>query len=299
MEVVVGTWGNKLVAPDHPRHALMHDVQLGDIIFHWVGKNNENRLAPGLYGYSTVAGVLQTDTGVWKDEKANEIVLANYVTFDTPIYLNDIRVYSAEILNSLMDIKDSTKQTPHFPFQKHEGFGVKPNQRYLSKFPKSLVSVMPELNFLMENEKPNSTSPTKYNDPNILHAGLFEPALERVLGESALNQTFVHYERKGYKVTKAADGLPYDLVATRDSDERHVVISWSLEAVERIIVKRSVTEHANVFRQTDLAIVESIQWNRNSDGSITAGKGFLTIQNRWQPAPERLRPMTYEYTINL
>lgn len=298
MEVVIGSWGNKLVAPEHPRHAIMHDVQVGDVIFHWVGKNNTKGVKPGLYGYSTVTGELKRDTGTWKDEKANEIHLTGYKAFESPIYLEEIREYSTEILSILESLKASTSETTYFPFQEHKGFGVKPNQRYLTKFPFGLVSTLPGLAFLSNTHSP-SFEPRSMTALELSSTkGLFEPKLEHLLAESAFHQTVRHYECKGYNVKTAAEGSPYDLVATSREDERHLVITWSDEEIDNFNVHRSVCEHAIAFQQTDLVVVSSIPWNRHSDGKITTGLGRLSIQAQWVPDTAKLRPISYEYSIN-
>ena len=146
MELVnVDSWGSMLVAPELPRHALMYDVKPGDIVFHWVGKNNPRRLRSGMYGYSIVAGELAIGAEEWLDEPANAIALTDYRDLDQPLYLETLRGYSTEILSILEELKSSTKQTAHFPFQEHPTVGLKPNQRYLSKFPARMLEIVPEL----------------------------------------------------------------------------------------------------------------------------------------------------------
>ena len=146
MELVnVEEWGSTLVAPELPRHALMYDVKPGDTVFHWIGKNNPQRLRSGMYGYSKVAGVLEPGVGEWLGKPANVIRLAKCRKLDYPLYLESLRSYSEEILAVLDDLKSSTKQAPHFPFQNHPTAGLKPNQRYLSKFPARLLEIVPEL----------------------------------------------------------------------------------------------------------------------------------------------------------
>lgn len=297
MEVVVDTWGNKLVAPEHSRHAIMHDVQIGDVVFHWVGKNNTRGLTPGLYGYSTVASELKRDSGTWKNEKANEIALAGYTEFSSPIYLEEIRDHSDEIIKILESLRKTNSKTLYFPFQEHKGFGVKPNQRYLTKFPVDLVMALPDLKIAHTPHDP-IPEPNEMTTRVGSGASLFEPALEKFLAESAFAQTVRHYERKGYKVETAAEGLPFDLIATREEDERHLLVTWSHEEIEKITISRTACEHATALRQTDLVLVSSIPWHRHSDGRITTGTGFLSVLTRWLPETARLRPLNFEYSIN-
>lgn len=298
MEIAIDSWGNKLVAPEHSRHAIMHDVQVDDVVFHWVGKNNTRALAPGLYGYSRVAGELKRDSGIWKDEKANEIELTDYVAFSSPIYLEEIRKYSTRILDVLESLRESTRKTTYFPFQEHKGFGVKPNQRYLTKFPLDLVKALPRLEFPASSKTPATDPKQKAMAQVNLTVGIFEPDLENTLAASAFDQTVRHYENKGYTVETAAEGLPYDFVASRQGDERHLVVTWSHEEIEKFNVDRTVCEHAQAFQQTDLVLISSIPWNRHSDVNITTGQGHISVQSHWLPDTDRLRPLIFEYSID-
>ena len=60
MELInVESWGSELIAPDTPRYDLMKDVRVGDVVLHWVGKNNTKGYKSGMYGASIVAGELK------------------------------------------------------------------------------------------------------------------------------------------------------------------------------------------------------------------------------------------------
>lgn len=93
MELVnVDTWGSELIAPDTPRYDLMRDVRVGDVVLHWVGKNNPMRFKSGMYGASIVAGELQPRAGDWYGKPANTIPLTNYTPLPHPYLLTDLRV---------------------------------------------------------------------------------------------------------------------------------------------------------------------------------------------------------------
>jgi hypothetical protein len=88
MELVnVDTWGSELIAPDTPRYDLMRDVRIGDVVLHWVGKNNPMRFKSGMYGASIVAGELQPRAGDWYGKPANTIPLTNYTPLPHPYLL--------------------------------------------------------------------------------------------------------------------------------------------------------------------------------------------------------------------
>jgi hypothetical protein len=146
MELVnVDNWGSELIAPDEPRHALMYDVNIGDVIFHWVGKNNPLKLKSGMYGASVVAGPLNPHAGEWEGAPANTIELTGYTAFEKPRLLTELRLFEPDILLLLSELSASVTGAVHFPFSKHKTAGLKPNQRYLTKLPVQMLEIVPSL----------------------------------------------------------------------------------------------------------------------------------------------------------
>lgn len=304
MELVnVDAWGSVLVAPELPRHALMYDVKPGDVVFHWVGKNNPRGLRAGMYGYSTVAGKMAIGAGEWLGEPANAIPLADYHDFDQPVYLEAMRSYSAGILSALEILKESTKQTIHFPFQKHPTIGLKPNQRYLSKFPSQLLDVIPELRldgaeFGVKN--PASVPPlgdTIRESGQQLGRNGADSMSRTAFGTAEVKQAAEHYEGQGYVVTDVSLTHSFDLIAHRGNEIRHIAVKGMQGQIGKIHLTRQEVEHAIAYPLTDLVIVREIDRSRESEKGYSIASGDMDILTSWRPSLEKLKPINYEYFL--
>ncbi|MGF9660521.1 DUF3883 domain-containing protein [Arthrobacter crystallopoietes] len=305
MELVnVDSWGSELVAPDEARHALMYDVAIGDVVFHWVGKNNPRRRPSGMYGASVVAGTLQYGAGEWLGRPANTIELTGYTAFDPPLLLTALRSHQGQIFDLVAKLQERERQTLHFPFQKHPTAGLKPNQRYLSKLPAELLDIVPELRPDSDwggFEDPVIAPPIDPTIPEFRrrYSGIcMDPELRRAIEMAAVEQASAHYVAQGYEVSDVGLTHSYDLLVTRNDEIRHVEVKGSQSAIFKIQLTRNEVVHADVFENTDLVLVSEIQWERLADGSIKTGAGIMDVIPRWTPSVENLKPLTYEYFLD-
>ncbi len=309
MELVnVETWGSELIAPDTPRYDLMRNVRVGDVVLHWVGKNNPMKFKSGMYGASVVAGDLQPRAGDWYGKPANTIPLTDYKALPRPYLLTDLRTdYQSE----LFDIKRELEQeyaveggfTMYFPFQRHPTQGLKPNQGYLFKLPAQVVDAAPDLlpDSDWGGEKPFSVAPPVggQNGVKQRYAGFCaDPVLKKAIEMQAVRQTIAHYEAEGFTVEDVGAYRSYDLEAVRSDEVRHVEVKGSQGAPEKVILTRNEVTHANEFDRTDLVVVSEIQWERHIDGSITTADGLMSLYPDWRPSPENLKPLSYEYFLD-
>ncbi|EMY32857.1 hypothetical protein D477_017949 [Arthrobacter crystallopoietes BAB-32] len=306
MELVnVDSWGSELVAPDEPRHALMYDVAVGDVVYHWVGKNNPQRRPSGMYGVSVVAGNLQRDAGEWLGQPANTIELTGYTAFDPPLLLGALRSYQQQIFDLIEGLHERERQqTLHFPFQKHPTAGLKPNQRYLSKLPAELLDIVSELRPDSDwggLENPVITPPIDPAIPEFRrrYSGIcMDPVLRKSIEVAAVDQATAHYLAQGYEVQDVGLTHSYDLLVTRGDEVRHVEVKGSQGAIFKIQLTRNEVLHADVVDNTDLVLVSEIQWERLPDGSIKTGGGLMDVIPNWTPSVENLKPLTYEYFLD-
>lgn len=305
MELVnVDNWGSELIAPDEPRHALMYDVNVGDVIFHWVGKNNPLKLKSGLYGTSVVAGPLNPHAGEWEGAPANTIELTGYTAFEKPRLLTELRHFESDILTLLSELSASVTGAVHFPFSKHKTAGLKPNQRYLTKLPAQMLEIVPSLRPDSDwggMDEPVITPPI---DPGILdyrrrYSGIcMDPVLRKAIEMAAVDQATEHYVGLGYEVKDVGLTHSYDLEAIRGDEVRHIEVKGSQAHIEKIQLTRNEVNHANTFKNTDLVLVAEIQWTRLEDGGILTESGLMQVIPNWRPSPENLKPTTFEYFLD-
>lgn len=305
MEVVtVPAWGSELVAPDKSQYALMKEVSIGDVVFHWVGKNNLQRRPSGMYGVSAVSGPLHRGTGVWEDKPADTIALSGYTPFDPAFLLVDMRTYQDEILQLLENLRRLHQKTVHFPFHKHQTAGLKPNQRYLSKFPAEILDIIPDLrpdSDWGDLDEPMITPPIDPGVPEYRrrYSGIcMDPVLRKAIEMAAVEQATQHYVAQGYDVQDVGLTHSYDLLVTRGMESRHVEVKGSQAHIEKIQLTRNEVSHAREFANTDLVLVSEVGWERLSDGGIETGSGDMTIIPNWTPSEENLKPTTFEYFLD-
>lgn len=309
MELVnVDTWGSELIAPDTSRYDLMHDVRIGDVVLHWVGKNNPMGFKSGMYGASIVAGELQPRAGDWFGKPANTIPLTKYTALPRPYLLTDLRAdHQEDILGVKSDLErnftDTSGLTIYFPFQKHPTSGLKPNQGYLFKLPaevvKTVYGLLPDSDW-GGFDLPLVAPPVGgQNGVKQRYAGFCaDPILKKAIEMQAVRQAIAHYEAAGYSVEDVGAYRSYDLLATRGDEERHIEVKGSQGYVQKVILTRNEVTHANDYGLTDLVVVADIQWERHLDGSIATDDGTMSVYPDWRPSPENLKPLSYEYFLD-
>lgn len=305
MELVnVDNWGSELIAPDEPRHALMYDVNVGDVVFHWVGKNNPLKLKSGMYGTSIVAGVLNLHAGEWDGAPANTIELTGYTAFEKPKLLTELRLFEPDILLLLSELSASVSSAVHFPFSKHKTAGLKPNQRYLTKLPAQMLEIVPSLRPESDWGGFDDLVITPPIDPGVpdyrrRYSGIcMDPVLRKAIEMAAVDQATEHYVGLGYEVKDVGLTHSFDLEVTRGDEVRHIEVKGSQAHIEKIQLTRNEVNHANTFENTDLVLVAEIQWTRQEDGGILTESGFMQVIPNWRPSPENLKPTTFEYFLD-
>lgn len=310
MELVnVDTWGSELIAPDTSRYDLMKDVRIGDVVLHWVGKNNPMGFKSGMYGASIVAGELQPRAGDWYGKPANTIPLTGYTPLPRPYLLTDLRAdHQSDILGIKGNLESEYptgrgKFTIYFPFQKHPKSGLKPNQGYLFKLPAEVLQAAPDL--LPDSDfggfdRPLVAPPVSgQNGVRQRYAGFCaDPILKKAIEMRAVRQAIGLYEGSGYNVEDVGADRSYDLLARRGDEERHIEVKGSQGYVQKVILTRNEVTHANDYGFTDLVVVADILWERHLDGSITTGDGTMSVYPDWRPSPENLKPLSYEYFLD-
>lgn len=309
MELInVEQWGSELIAPDTPRYDLMKDVRVGDVVLHWIGKNNPKRYKAGMYGASIVAGELKPRAGDWDGQPANTIPLTKCTTLKEPLLLSDLRDDYQELILGIKaqleaQFSGRSGYTMYFPFQRHPTSGLKPNQGYLFKLPAQVVQAVPDL--LPDSDwggfdRPLVAPPVEgQNGVRQRYAGFCaDPVLKKAIEMQAVRQAIKHYEANGYTVEDVGAYRSYDLHAVRGNEVRHVEVKGSQGYVEKILLTRNEVTHANDYGQTDLVVVAEIPWERQLDGSVVTQAGYMDVHPDWRPSPDNLKPLSYEYFLD-
>jgi hypothetical protein len=125
-----------------------------------------------------------------------------------------------------------------------------------------------------------------------------DPVLKKAIEMQAVRQAIAHYEAAGFSVQDVGAFESYDLEVVRGGEVRHVEVKGSQGYVQKVILTRNEVSHANQFDRTDLVVVADIDWERHLDGSITTGKGIMSVYPDWRPSPENLHPLSFEYFLD-
>ena len=307
MEVITRpNWGTELTAPDEPKYSLMEHVKVGDVVLHWIGKNNPMGYKAGMYGASVVAGRLQRRTGSWQGKPANIIPLTNCTMLPVPYLLQDLRAERDADLSRLKKHLEGTLRESgnlHFPFNWDPRFGLKTNQRHLTKMPVEVLNLVPNLlpegDWVELDRMLHGPQVPGQNGVRQRYAGFCaDPVLKKAIEMQAVSQAKSHYESNGYTVEDVGAYRSYDLHAVRGDVVRHVEVKGSQGNVEKILLTRNEVTHAKEYDSTDLVVVAEIPWERQLDGSVDTQDGYMDVHPDWRPSPENLKPLSYEYFLD-
>jgi hypothetical protein len=191
----------------------------------------------------------------------------------------------------------------YFPFQEGSG-GFRPREAYLAKVPKAVVDIIAGLRPESDwggFEQPLVTPHQAggQNGVKQTYAGFCaDPVLKKAIEIQTVGQAIAHYSAAGYRVEDIGAHESYDLRAIRGDEVRHVEVKGSQGHVQKVILTRNEVTLANEFDRTDLVVVADIEWERRLDGSITTENGVMSVFPDWRPAPENLKPLSYEYFLD-
>ena len=298
-------WGTELISPDEGRYSHMWDVREGDVVFHWLGVSYAGAGKSGIYGHSVVVGRPEAaPENQWRSTTGPgvRVPLGDFVPAD-PLLLRELATSAGEI-SAVKDQLSTDYGSPiYFPFQDGIG-GFRPREAYLAKVPRALLDIIAGLRLESDwggFEQP-LVSPQQAGGQNGVkqtYAGFCaDPVLKKAIEMQAVHQAMAHYSAAGYSVEDVGAHESYDLRAIRGDEIRHVEVKGSQGHVQKVILTRNELTHADEFDRTDLVVVADIEWERRMDGSITTKNGFMSVFPDWRPAPENLRPLSYEYFLD-
>lgn len=132
--------------------------------------------------------------------------------------------------------------------------------------------------------------------PRSRDAGrLADAALRCAIESHAVRRARNHYHGQGYEVTEL--GKPYDLRAVKDGVELHVEVKGSTMSADGVELTTNEVRHASENR-TDLYVVDQIQWEVKSDGTVSTTGGRVRHWPGWRPAAADLSPTRYRYRLS-
>lgn len=128
-------YGDKLIAPDSPKYAPMHGVEVGDIIFRWYSERHPEAGVKlgGIYAVSRAIGRLRNSDQLWEGQSCLEIPVTRRTFFRRPILLNDLKRREDELRTNRDSLAEKVSPLPLYSPWQFPAKGLKPMTRYLTK----------------------------------------------------------------------------------------------------------------------------------------------------------------------
>ena len=323
-------FGTRLIAPygrgkegaDMPFHATVDKVRDGDVVLHWVTGTHHG--LQGFVGFSIVSG-LPFETESVRYEAADPLpgraaLLRDFTEFPEPFTradLHDRREQIFALKSSLADTVRAERRTLEtsllFPFDPYaRGREIRVHQgAYLSKFPRSLFGVLPELDralsalevrnqFVTSAETARHvTVETRLDRRRAREAGdLGDVGVRHAVELRALQQARSHLEADGSRVTDVGPSRSYDLLVTPadGGEDRRVIVRGSTERVSAIELSSATVD--DIHRApTDLILVHGIGCLREGRTIVTVD-GDLDVRRGWSPSISSLVPVQYRHDLS-
>lgn len=292
-----------------PYYELVRHVSDGDVVLHW----DTNAKPSAFVGYSFVDGeAYATDEVVYSDgapTSGYEALLRDYVTLDSPLTLDAINSRADELTSVRDALVDEYGKTIYFPFAIWSSGTVRPMQGgYLTKFPRALFDVLPEL---AAAKDAFDAAPAERGEVDVVVGGdsrtmrrqareagySNDPQVRKAIEERAVLVATTHYEAD-YEVKDVGATESFDLLLTHNVSEevRHVEVKGSTGLAEAVELTIGEVNHAAGSVPTDLFVVSDIMWHRE-DGGVVAEGGKAQLFADWVPEDFALAPTRFRYTV--
>lgn len=304
--------GVNLIAPvsENAGQRLVAHVQQGDIVFHYFLP------VRAIVALSVASGLPYLSKLRWPDrEQSPEAIaycidLVNFTSLEQPIPLSDFRSYDFEIRKIKQEIESSFGKPTYFPFQLRKN--VDPAQSYLSKFPRALVDIFPQINDeMIENLTPELVSnfkqairPTlqnKSNRPSGKWGRHIDDKKKRAIEKHAMKLAEEYLTDLGFKCEDVSSqkSLGYDIRAIRGQEIVGVEVKGSSIPRIQIELQLSEVEFARIAAppiHSLLFVVDEIECEGTEHPYATFG-GKVRKWWDWNPEQLALTPTQFRYTL--
>lgn len=290
-------------------YTLVSETQPGDVVFHWhtslVGR-------PALVGWSIITGPLAVDPdyswmpqgtrgrarGVPTVGQGWRMPCGGFHRLDHPIDGQILAAREAPLRTVQAALKARTNGAVYFPFSFYRPGEIRAFQSYLTKFPATLLDVLPELadalppdDVAVPAKQPRRPrqQPGRAGRPNDVRLRL------------AVEQHAVRLAREHYLRLDAAEvvevGKPFDLIVHGLGPVRHVEVKGSTTVLGAVELTVNEVAHASNHQPTDLFVVDQVEIVEQADGTYTTSGGRPRIWQDWMPAQMDLSPTRYAYAL--
>lgn len=234
-----------------PYYELVNHVRDGDVVLHW--DTNRHGLPSAFVGMSVVDGPpYATDDVAYNDGTPTdgiEALLRNYVRLAVPLTLPELNARFDALAAARDATEDRAGKPAYFPFNIRNDGTVRPMQGgYLTKFPRALFDVLPELSEALTlvdsggRQEEDDEVQARVGAPRIerrqaREAGhIADAVIRKAIEDRAVQIATSHYDSLGYEVQDVGASRSYDLHLTHrtSGEERHVEVKGSTGAATAV-----------------------------------------------------------------
>lgn len=295
-----------------PYYELVEHVRDGDVVLHW--DTNRHGLPSAFVGMSVVDGApYATDDVTYNDgapSDGTEALLRNYVRLAVPVTLPELNARFVDIADARDATEDRSGKPAYFPFNIRSDGTIRAMQGgYLTKFPRVLFDVIPELAEAIDlldsgvgqegDEVATRDGAPRIERRQAREAGYIADAVVRkAIEDRAVQIATTHYFSLGYDIQDVGASRSYDLHVTHHTsgEERHVEVKGSTGEASAVELTIGEINQAANYQPTDLFVVAGIAWRREANAVVASG-GETRWFVDWTPDPESLKAIRFRYAV--
>jgi hypothetical protein len=319
MEIFTGDDpGNQLLAPQliggHWSYALPSLVKPGDVVFHF---STLGPRAGSIVGWSIAQGPAETlqkykweprgtsgrANGTVHSGKGWKVRLGGVNDLGTKIDKATIQGARSELMQLKKDLESKVAGTVYFPWYEYGGKQLRAQQGYLTKFPKEILDILPDLKVALpgtaigiDEDLAEDSQPPGNRAPKGRVTRAQDPVLRKAIEDRAVQIAVDHYKAAGATRIKEL-GKPYDIRLELKGVERHCEVKGSSMQIDTVELTINEVVHGQTYHATDLIVVDEIKWKRNPDGTISTSGGRMRIWSDWSPLDEDLAARKFAYHL--
>ncbi|WP_153395341.1 protein NO VEIN domain-containing protein [Ornithinicoccus halotolerans] len=315
--------GNNLYAPQTQQggqpywgYELITRVAPGDIVLHWHKSLHDE---PGIAGWSRATGVYEYTTISWQargtvgrakgstnSRPAWMMPLQDYTPLTDPVTISEVRAAEIALRQVKQELETVYPGNLYFPFQFSDKRELRAQQTYFVKMPREVLAVFDALDLFDEHAPaagggraaPRPVKKTR----SVKNAGyMLDVATRRAIERRAVDLAVEWLVSEGYAPADIQDvgtTHSYDLVATKGGVELRVEVKGtSADGATHVELTHNEVANSRDHQPTALYVAEGVEYERNSDGSVTAFGGHGRVLQTWTAHAADLLPIRFRYTL--